>query len=559
MTAAIDQIKQQGNELFDKRGSLMTLWQEEAEQFYCERADFTATRSLGRDFAANLMTSYPLMMRRDLGNIVGAMLRPSGKDWVAIRTNRPDREDTGARQYLEWATKFLRNAIYDKQAQFVRATKEADHDFVTFGQAVIQSNLFRPLDGSTPHLIHRCWHLRDCAWLEGRTGAIDTVFRKWEPYVVDLCAQFPETVNAELRAKALKTPYEKIKCWHVLMPSDRYNGMDGSKKINERLHKFVSLFIAIDQNLELECLGQRIFTYTIPRWQTVSGSQYAHSPCTVAALPEARLHQAIARVLLEAGEKAIDPPMVGVRDVVVGNGLNLFAGGFTAIDGDYEGKLSEALAPITLDTKNLSFGEGMLKDGREQLTALWMLNKLNLPPNTGKVMTAFETGQRIQEYIRNALPLFEPMETEYNGQLCEVDFELLMEASAELRNNVPQSIRGAEWKFVFESPLKEATERVKIGQFTEAAQILTQAIPLDPTAAFILNGKTTIRDVMSAAVPASWMNTEDAVDKMTAAKQAEDQRQALLQKLGLAAKVAKDAGGGLNQAAQGVTAGGLAG
>jgi hypothetical protein len=34
-------------------------------------------------------------------------------------------------------------------------------------------------------------------------------------------------------------------------------------------------------------------------------------------------------------------------------------------------------------------------------------------------MTAYEVGQRVQEYIRNALPIFEPMEMEYNAALCD--------------------------------------------------------------------------------------------------------------------------------------------
>ena len=48
-----------GNDLFGKKSPLQSLWQEIAENFYPERADFTLRRSIGTDFAANLMTSYP--------------------------------------------------------------------------------------------------------------------------------------------------------------------------------------------------------------------------------------------------------------------------------------------------------------------------------------------------------------------------------------------------------------------------------------------------------------------------------------------------------------------
>lgn len=556
MTIALDAIKAHGESLFGNRGSLMSYLQEVAENCYPERADFTASRSLGTDFAANLLTSYPLMMRRDLGNAIGAMCRPSAKDWFAIRTNRPDREDTEARQWLEWVTKLQKNAMYDRIAQLVRATKEADNDFAAFGMAVIQSDMYRPLDGSTPHLLHRTWHLRDVAWAESHTGKIDTVYRKWDPPAIELVRLFPDTVSQRVKDIAQRTPYEKIKCWHVLMPAELYNSMDGAKKVNQ---KHVSLYIDLEADTELECVGQLTFNYTIPRWQTVSGSQYAHSPCTVAALPDMRLLQAITRVLLEAGEKAVTPPMIGVREAIRSD-LELFAGGFTAVDAEYDERLGEVLRPITQDQKGLAFGHDLLKDIREQLSGAWMLNKLNLPPTQGgRDMTAYEVGQRVQEFIRNALPLFEPLESEYNGQLCEIDFELLMANSPQMRTSVPASIQGAEYRFVFESPLKDAIEKQKIGQFQEAAQILAAAQAMDPTATFILNGKKVVRDVMTAAVPAGWLNTEDAVDKLAADAQAAQKQQEMLQLMAQGAKISKDAGAGVSDIANATLAGGVAG
>ena len=81
------------SQLFSKRMPLVSLWQEVADNFYPERADFTLRRSIGTDFASNLMSSYPVMCRRDLGNQFGAMLRPTAKPWFHVK-RRLDRKST---------------------------------------------------------------------------------------------------------------------------------------------------------------------------------------------------------------------------------------------------------------------------------------------------------------------------------------------------------------------------------------------------------------------------------------------------------------------------------
>jgi hypothetical protein len=143
------EIWEVGNNLFGKRTQLMTLWQEIADNFYPERADFTLRRSLGDEFAADLTTSYPLIARRDLGNTLGSMLRPTAKRGFT-RARRTKREDIEARRWLEWSEEVMRRAMYDRKSQFVRACKEGDHDFAAFGQCVISVEFER--HGVTPPL-----------------------------------------------------------------------------------------------------------------------------------------------------------------------------------------------------------------------------------------------------------------------------------------------------------------------------------------------------------------------------------------------------------------------
>ena len=123
------QLIEEGDKLFTEAYVRNQLFQEIAENFYPERADFTVGANTGGQFASNLDTSYPIMARRDLGNAFGAMLRPPGKEWFSIKTKIED-VDEGGRKWLEMATQVQRRAIYDLESNFIRATKEGDHDKV---------------------------------------------------------------------------------------------------------------------------------------------------------------------------------------------------------------------------------------------------------------------------------------------------------------------------------------------------------------------------------------------------------------------------------------------
>jgi hypothetical protein len=65
----------------------------------------------------------------------------------------------------------------------------------------------------------------------------------------------------------------------------------------------------------------------------------------VAALAEARLLQQMVLTLLEAGQKAVDPPMVAAQEAIQG-GINIYAGGVTYVDAEYDERLGEALRPL---------------------------------------------------------------------------------------------------------------------------------------------------------------------------------------------------------------------
>lgn len=528
------ELLEQGEKLYADRLPLLSLWQEVADNFYPERADFTISRSLGREFAENLTTSYPIIARRDLGNAFSSMLRPTEKQWFHNRVQKePVMEDS--RQWLEWSEGTMRRAMYDRASQFVRATKEADHDFAAFGQAVISSEIVVGKQG--PHLLYRCRHLRDVVWCENAHRQIDTVYCKLKLTARDMVRLFKGNVHRMVTLANEKDPYKEYDVRHVVISSEYF--ADDAKG---RRFPYISLYIDVDNQFILEETPSRNLIYTIPRWQTVSGSQYAFSPATVAALPDARLIQQMAYTLLEAGQVAVRPPMMAVQEAVRSD-AQLFSGGFTWVDAEYDGKLSEAMRPVYEAHDGMQIGNEMMQDIRHMIAEAFFLNKLNLPQRTND-MTAYEVSQRIQEYIRNALPLFEPMEMDYNGALCEQTFDLLM-ANGAFGNpyEIPPALKGQDIQFRFESPLHDALEAVKPQKFLEARQMLEQVVQLDPISARIINQRTALRDALRGNnTPATWIRTEKEMLQIDQAEQEKAAVQNMLGVMSQGAQVAEQMG-----------------
>lgn len=525
------ELRELGDSLFSKKAPLNSLHQNIADNFYPERANFTTQRSIGQDFAANLMTSYPVLCRRQLGNNFGSMLRPTAKTWFHTGIRHSQIRDNETRQYLQAFEETQRRAMYDPTSKFTRATKEGDHDFAAFGQCSISTELNKHANG----LLYRCWHLRDMAWQENEEGDIGPRFRKWKTTAQILVRTFgKDKFHRDIQRDAEKKPFEEHEVMHIVVEADMYD--------DKTQRPWWSIWYdgAHDELIQADPIWTGF--YRIPRWQTVSGSQYSYSPATVAALPDARLIQAMTFTLLEAGEKATSPPMIATIDAVKSD-LALYANGVTWVDPEYDEKTGEALRPIAQDFRGFNFGVQMNADARAMIMAAFYLDKLQMPVR-GPEMTAYEVAQRVQQYIRDALPIFEPMEMEYNAGLCEDSFELLWRNGAfGSPLDWPRTLRGADIAFTFESPLHDAIEEQKGQVFIQGAQLIAGALPLDPSAALVSDAKVALRGALNAiGYPAGWMRNEADVEEIMRQQAEQARAQQALAALQQGAAAAKDLG-----------------
>ncbi len=539
MSEAVKNLIERGDKLFGDRTTLMTLWQDIAEQFYPQRADFTIHRIIGEEFAEHLNSSYPLLVHRELSNSFASMLRKRDTEWFRMTVEDDDEISLAGKQWLEWATKRQRRLMYAKNSQFVRATTEGDADFAAFGQCVISDEI--NWDTDQPHLLYRTWHLRDCAWAEGYDGQLTELHIRWKPRIEELKRLFPNGLHSNLQRKTDKDAMQKVTCRRVITKQTIYPGTDTA------LQPWKVTYIDVDNQHMMGEADVWMPGFTLPRWQTVSGSQYAYSPATVAGLPDARLIQAMTLTLLEAGEMAVRPPLIATQDAVRED-VQWFPGGITWADVEYDERKGDVLRPISQDKSGLPFGYEAAADQRSMLAAAFYLNKLTLPPAEGD-MTATEVRERIQEYIRGAIPLFEPMETQYNAGVCEATFERLMRAGfLGATQDIPAELQGRDVRFEFTSPLHDAIEREKAQTFIETSELLALAVERDPEALAQVDVGAALKDALEGIrAPADWMRDEGEIEELVA-------RMREAQEAMIAGEVAEQAGRGMRELSEATNA-----
>lgn len=528
------EIIERATGMFNVRKAITTLWQEIAEHFYPQRADFTLTRYIGEEFAEQLYSSYPLIVHRELSSAFAAMLRPRRKDWFGITVDEETKLSKSSKEWLEWATKRMKFAMYDRKANFVRATTEGDADFAAFGQCCITREI--NWDAEHPHLVYRTWHLRDVAWDEMADGSVGEIYIKWKPTIKQLRQQFGNE-RLHPNQQGVKDDYRtdtyiKPNYMRAAISTDVYKGQNGEGEG----YPWVLVYMDVLNDHIIYEMGTYSHGITLPRWQTVSGSQYSYSPATVAGLPDARLLQAMTVTLLEAGEMSVRPPMIATQDVIRSD-VQLYAGGITWADAEYDERKGDVLRPLNQDRSGLPMGYAEHDQQMNMLASAFYLNKLTLPPPEGD-MTAFEVGQRVEEYVRAALPLFEPMEHEYNGQLCEDTFDaLLRTGSFGAPQDIPRELQGRDVHFRFISPLHEAIERKNAAEFLESADLIERAMQLEPSAGANFDVSSSLRAALEGiGLDQRHMRSEDEVAAMV--QQEQEQRQAQQ-----AAELAATAGG----------------
>lgn len=522
---AVELVKR-GDARFSKRSQLDTFRQEVALNFAPWLASWTSPLNLGEDFGAHLVDGTPLLLARDFKAQVGSMLRPAGKQWFWHRTAHDDlNNDRDAREYLDWRSRQMMRIMFDPVSGAQRALSQADEFFAFFGDAVLSVDYGR--DMSTLRM--QSYHTKDCVWSVGEANKVDVITRREDVSARVIRARYGEAKLAEPIKKALeKDPDQTFEIRHEVMPADEYDAY--AKRDMRRRDGFVSVWVDVAHRIILREASQPTFRYVVPRWTTLPHSAYAISPATTIALPDARLIQQQMLAILDAAEKQVNPPLVAYTDTIRGD-ASFRPNSITWVDRNYDERTGAPVTALEM-AKNFGLGVDAVMRTEHQLTRAFFLDTLRMP-DTRNSKSTVEVQFMIQEYVRAALPLFSPMQTEYNeAVLREVD-TLVEAAGGYSMRGIPEQLQKQQLQYAWDNPLTEMMERQKAQTVSEISQVAQALAALEQAAAQSpalkqLDPAKALRETVIALGGAGWIMSEEQAAQEQAAIAEQQQMQQMV-------------------------------
>lgn len=528
------ELIRRGDLRFGKRQSLDQLRQEIALMFAPQLAEWTGEQTWGADYASHLVDGAPVLIAREFVGQIGAMLRPEGKQWFwhrhhddAVNTN------VGARAYLDWRSGQMMRIMTDRVTGFQRATKQADEMFGLFGDAVLSIDT----DETGSSLRIAAYHTKDCVWAIGSDNRPDTITRKEQPAARVVKQRFGQPIDVlhpKLAEKCERDGEQTIDLRHEMVPADEYDSYIAKRGKRGRAEGWYSVWVDATHRNIIRETWRRSFRYVIPRWVTLTGRPYAISPATMTGLPDARLLQQQAVAILEAAERQINPPLIATNDAIRGD---VRLDGITWVDKGYDERMGDPLRALELG-KNFRLGVETLARTEAQLMRSFYLDRLRMP-DTRNSKSTVEVSFLIDEFIRGALPLFAPMQADYNDpMLAEVDLQI-QEMGGYDGREVPgilrEAISGPGMTFAWNNPLSEMIDRQLAQRLAEVGTIGQTIAGIEAAAGqvrplrHIDTGKA-LRETVIGLGGASWL-----VDEATANARADEDAKAAAQQQQLAA------------------------
>jgi hypothetical protein len=445
---------------------------------------------------------------------LGAVTTPKNQRWHGLTTvDRELAKVPAAQRWLEHAADRLFAVRYAPHVGIGVAYSEDRRQLGCYGTAPVWVDEWRGRG-----LFARALHMSECFVDVDFRGRVDTVHRKFELDARQLRQMFGEAALSPKMAEALKDGKgdRKFCILHIVRPNEdlRPDRMDWRGK------PIASRYVAVDEKWILRQGGYHSMPVAVSRNTTSPRDKYGRSPA-MKVLGTIKTVNEMARTILRAGHKAVDPPLLFNDDGDISKVVTR-PGGLNPGGVDDMGRL---MIRALDQGGNLPFSLELLEREREPIKTAFLEEFFKILTDPSDRMTATQVLEMVAKQGVLIQPFADRYETEKLGVMVERELDLLMRAGQIDPMPPEMEEAGARPIVVMTNPLARMARAGEASAFTRWVEIGVQAAGAGrPDALDRINfdaGMVGVGEVLG--VRPSWIMTDDELAEVRAQRaQAEE-------------------------------------
>lgn len=490
-------------------------WEEIAYYVMPAQATFLVQPSEGLKRTERLFDSTAVIANQRFAAAIESMITPQGQEWSKLQPDASDlSDDQEVKEYLDQVNEILFALRYRARANFQSQTQECYLSLGAFGNAA----LFIDEDIGAG-IRYRCIPMQEVTWAQDHQGRVDTVYRKFKLEHRQAMQKFGSRCPSEIVKLAEQQPYAESEFIHCVEPNPkRKHSMRDASGM-----RFISTYVSIVGQCEVQNGGYRVFPYAISRYAVAPRENYGRGPA-MAAFPAIRTLNEEKKTILRAGQAQVNPAMLLHEEGVL-EAFNQRPGAVNY------GMLSSDGTPLAQPLKtgaDIPLGLELMKLEQDGINDAFLTSLFQFLSQQRGDETAEEVRAREAQTATMLAPTMGRQQSEFVGPCIEREIDVA-HAMGALPPPPKQLLqRGGGYKVIYQSTMARNMRLAEAGAIMDMTQALGVFAQIDPDAANIMDIVAAAREVAEIkGVPAKLLRSDDEISAIKAQKEQGAQAQAV--------------------------------
>ena len=503
------------DKLKGNRGTWESHWEDVAKRVLPRYRDqfFSNTNQVakGEKKTEDMFDSTASIALTRFAAIMESMLTPRNQKWHHLRpTNKDLAKLHNVKLYYEEVNNILFQQRYSPKANFASQLHEVYMTLGAFGTG----GLFVDAHDKGG-LRYKAVNLAELIFDMNHQGIVDSSYRRFSQTTRQIMQQVEvgryKNVPDQIKSTLKEDPDREWEVIHCIVP----NKEQDPNRLDHRGMPYKSIHVLVEHKQVVSESGYHTFRYGVSRYITGPNEIYGRSPA-MSVLPSIKVINEQKKTLLKQGQRTVDPVLLTHDDGVL-DGFSLRSGAINAGAVNAQGQRLVHELP----TGNIAAGQELMDMERQTINDAFLVSLFQLLIDSPQ-KTATEVLTLAQERGMLVGPMMGRQQSELLATTVEAEVDIL--ARQGLLPPMPQELIEAQGEFELEydSPLSRAQKAEEAAGYMRTMEAVTNLVSVtgDPAPFDNFNMDVIVPSIAEInAVPPSWMNSEDTMNKIRASRQ----------------------------------------